>query len=138
MAVSLNHTIVIARDAKKSAAFLAEILGIETFAQVGLFSVVSIGETSLDFVSGDGDIEQRHFAFLASEQEFDEIFSRIIVRNLAFWADPFRRRPNEVNTFDDGRGVYFEDPDGHLLEIITRPYGAGGPNAENPNPLLYP
>lgn len=137
MAISLNHTIVVVRDAEKSAAFLAEILGLSPFKQVRHFSIVQIGETSLDFVSGDGGIEQRHFAFLASESEFDEIFLRIRKRNLNFWADPFHRRPGEINAFDDGRGVYFDDPDGHLLEIITRPYGSGGPHAKNPNPLFF-
>lgn len=74
--------------------------------------------------------------FLVSEAEFDEIFGRIRARNLSYWADPFRKQPDAINRWDDGRGVYFDDPNGHLLEILTRPYGSGGLDAEHPNPLL--
>jgi hypothetical protein len=71
-----------------------------------------------------------------SEMEFDEIFGRIQQRRLSYWADPFRRKRGEINGWDDGRGVYFDDPDGHLLEIITRPYGSGGTTASRPHPLV--
>ena len=60
--------------------------------------------------------------------EFDDIFARIRERKLAYWADPGQRQQGEVNHHDGGRGLYFEDPNGHLLEIITRPYGSGGWN----------
>ena len=60
-----------------------------------------------------------------SEDEFDEIFGRIRARGLDYWADPGQRQPGEINHDDGGRGVYFPDPDGHLLEILTRPYGSG-------------
>jgi len=137
MAVSLNHTIVVARNKELTAKFLTDVLGLPAHVRVGHFAVVRVGETSLDFVETDGPIEQRHFAFLVSEGEFDEIFSRIRERRLSYWADPFRREPNSINTFDDGRGVYFDDPNGHLLEVITRPYGSGGREAKNPNPLFF-
>ncbi len=72
--------------------------------------------------------------------EFDEIFGRIQARGLNHWADPARRQAGQINHWDDGRGVYFADPDGHLLEIITRPYGSGGSGSgsgiEHPNPLI--
>lgn len=136
MAITLNHTIIVARDAEATAEFLTEILGLPPPARLGHFVVVTVGPTSLDFVESDGAIQQRHFAFLASECEFDGIFARIRQRNLPYWADPFRRQPSEINTHDDGRGVYFDDPNGHLLEVITRPYGSGGLDAGNPNPLL--
>lgn len=137
MAISLNHTIVVARDKEKSAGFLTGILGLPPHQRVGHFAVVRVGETSLDFVETDAPIEPRHFAFLVSEAEFDAIFQRIRDRRMPYWADPFRREPNAINTYDDGRRVYFEDPDGHLLEILTRSYGSGGPDAKNPNPLFY-
>ncbi len=137
MAISLNHTIVVARDKENTAKFLTEVLGLPPHMRLGHFAVVRVGETSLDFVETDGHIEQRHFAFLVSETEFDEIFNRIRERRLSYWADPFRREPNSINTFDDGRGLYFDDPNGHLLEIITRPYGSGGREARNPNPLFF-
>ena len=136
MTVTLNHTIVVGRSRVASATFLTEILGLPQYKILGPFAVVQVGETSLDFVETDDKIMQRHFAFLVSEKEFDEIFSRILDRKLPHWADPFRREPGRINHWDDGRGVYFDDPNGHLLEIITRPYGSGGTNAKNPNPLL--
>ena len=136
MAVTLNHTIVVGRDRVASAKFLTEILGLAPHKILGPFAVVQVGETSLDFVETDGEIAQRHFAFLVSEAEFDQIFARIRTRNLPYWADPFRKQPNRINRWDDGRGLYFDDPTGHLLEIITRPYGSGGAKADHPNPLL--
>ena len=136
MTVSLNHTIVSARDKQKSALFLAELLGLPTPFMLGHFAVVQVGDTSIDFVDADGEIDSRHFAFLVSEAEFDEIFGRIKARGMKYWADPFHREPNTINHWDDGRGVYFEDPNGHNLEILTRPYGSGGTKADNPNPLV--
>jgi catechol 2,3-dioxygenase-like lactoylglutathione lyase family enzyme len=136
MGISLNHTIVVARDKEMTAGFLTEILGLPPPMRLGHFAVVRVGESSLDFVETDAPIEQRHFAFLVSEAEFDEIFRRIRDRRLPYWADPFRREPGSINTYDDGRGLYFDDPNGHLLEILTRPYGSGGKAARNPNPLL--
>jgi catechol 2,3-dioxygenase-like lactoylglutathione lyase family enzyme len=126
MPVSLNHTIVVARDKVKTASFLTEILGLPPHRMLGHFAVVQVDDTSLDFVETDGEIAQRHFAFLVSEPEFDAIFQRIRDRGLPFWADPFRKQPGAINHRDDGRGLYFDDPNGHLLEIITRPYGSGG------------
>jgi catechol 2,3-dioxygenase-like lactoylglutathione lyase family enzyme len=136
MTITLNHTIIIARNKEETATFLTEILGLPPHIRLGHFAVVRVGETALDFVETDAPIEQRHFAFLVSEAEFDKIFERIRGRRLSYWADPFRGKPNGINTYDDGRGLYFNDPNGHLLEIITRPYGSGGTEARNPNPLL--
>lgn len=125
MAVQLNHTIVAARDASASANFLAEILGLPAPTRFGPFIVVQTGnEVSLDYLVTDEEIHSQHYAFLVSEEEFDAIFGRIQARGLQFWADPGQRRPGEINHNDGGRGVYFPDPDGHLLEIITRPYGS--------------
>lgn len=136
MTVTLNHTIVHARDSQATAAFLTEILGLPPHRNLAHFTVVQVGDTSLDLIETDGEISSRHFAFLVSEAEFDAIFARIRARGLSYWADPFHRQPGEINHWDDGRGVYFDDPNGHLLEVITRAYGSGGPNAKHPNPLL--
>jgi catechol 2,3-dioxygenase-like lactoylglutathione lyase family enzyme len=76
----------------------------------------------------DGEITPQHYAFLTGESEFDEIFNRVRTRKLSYWADPGRNQPGEINHHDGGRGIYFEDPNGHLLEVITRPYGSGGWN----------
>jgi catechol 2,3-dioxygenase-like lactoylglutathione lyase family enzyme len=133
----LNHTIVAARDRNASALFLTEILGLSPPLELGPFAVVGVGDNlTLDFVQADGEFGQQHYAFLVEEREFDEIFERIRSRGLSYWADPFRRRPGEINHWDDGRGVYFDDPSGHLLEIITRPYGSAGTQAEHPHPLI--
>jgi len=136
MAVRLNHTIVAARDRDASACFLAEVLGLPPPVAVGPFAVVQVGDTSLDF-AGDGDrIVSQHYAFLVNENEFDAIFARIRARGLTYWADPYRRESGRINEWDGGRGVYFDDPNGHLLEVITRPYGTGGTTTTTPHPLF--
>lgn len=134
MAVTLNHTIVVARDKRATATFMTELLGLAPHRMLGQFAVVQVGDTSLDYVETDDDIAQRHFAFQVNDAEFDAIFERIAARRLTYWADPFRRQPGEINYRDDGRGLYFDDPNGHLLEILTRPYGSGGAQAAHPNP----
>ena len=80
---------------------------------------------SLDFAETTGAITPQHYAFLVGEEEFDAAFGRIRDQGLPYWADPGQSRPGVINHRDGGRGLYFEDPDGHLLEIITRPYGSG-------------
>ena len=126
MSVQLNHTIVWCRDKKTSAAFLTEMLGRPAASRFGPFLVVELDNgISLDFHDTDGKIVSQHYAFLIGEKEFDAIFDRIRERGLEYWADPGQTRPGKINHNDGGRGVYFEDPDGHLLEIITRPYGSG-------------
>jgi catechol 2,3-dioxygenase-like lactoylglutathione lyase family enzyme len=127
MAVQLNHTIVAARDRDASAQFLADILGLPAPVQWGPFTIVEDANgTSLDFMDwGDHEIATQHYAFLVSDEEFDAAFGRIRERGLPYWADPHQDTPNEINHNDGGRGVYFEDPNGHLLELITKPYGSG-------------
>ena len=111
MAPKLNHTIVAARDRKRSALFLTEVLGLEAPFLLGPFAVVNVGdELSLDFMDESGEIAPQHYAFLVTESEFDAIFARIRERRLDYWADPHRTKRGRVNEWDDGRGVYFEDP----------------------------
>lgn len=127
MTVQLNHTIVRARDREASARFLTEVLGLPEATSFGPFLVVELANgVSLDFLAADREITGQHYAFLISEAEFDPIFERIRERGVRYWADPGRSRPGEINRRDGGRGVYFEDPNGHFLEILTRPYGSGG------------
>ena len=129
MAVNFNHTIVSARDSKKSATFLAEMLDLPGPTRWGPFEVVRTdNEANIDFMTIDGAITAQHYAFLVDDREFDAIFGRVRERGLAYWADPVQSRQNEINHHDGGRGFYFEEPDGHLLEVITRPYGSGGWN----------
>jgi catechol 2,3-dioxygenase-like lactoylglutathione lyase family enzyme len=132
MSVRFNHTIVHSRDQARSAAFLAEILGLPAPRTFGHFAVVDLDhDVSLDFIDvGEGnEIVTQHYAFLVDEAEFDPIFERIRARGLDYWADPFKQKAGEINRHDGGRGVYFSDPDAHLLEIITRPYGSGDASA---------
>lgn len=126
MTIQLNHTIVPARDAHASATFLAEILGLDPPTRFGPFWAVQADNgVTLDFQESVDDIPIEHYAFLVSEREFDVIFGRIRERGLEYWADPAQQRPHEINHNDGGRGVYWNDPNGHYLEIITRPYGSG-------------
>jgi catechol 2,3-dioxygenase-like lactoylglutathione lyase family enzyme len=137
MAIRLNHTIVAAHDKETAAKFLSEILGLPAPSLIDPFAVVRVSDdTSLDYITADGEITSQHYAFLVDENEFDEIFERIRKRSLTYWADPGRRERDQINTWDGGRGVYFDDPNGHLLEIITRPYGSGGTTASRPHPLF--
>jgi catechol 2,3-dioxygenase-like lactoylglutathione lyase family enzyme len=127
MAVRLNHTIVSAKDSAASAAFLADILGLPAPTRFGPFDVVALGnDVNLDYYQTREKIASQHYAFLVSEKEFDEIFARIRKRGMPYWADPGKHRAKSINHNDGGRGVYFDDPNGHLLEILTRPYGSGG------------
>jgi catechol 2,3-dioxygenase-like lactoylglutathione lyase family enzyme len=129
MAISFNHTIVWARDSQASATFLADVLGLPAPKRWGPFLVVTTDNgTNMDFMDAGGEIAPQHYAFLVSETEFDEIFGRVRARSLPYWADPAQSQPGEINHHDDGRGFYFKDPDGHFLEVITRPYGSGGYN----------
>jgi len=126
MAIQLNHTIVWCSNQTKSARFLAEMLGRPAPSKFGRFDVVALdNDVSLDFADKDGPIAGQHYAFLISEADFDAVFERIQSRGLRYWADPGRHRQGEINRNDGGRGVYFCDPDDHLLEVITRPYGSG-------------
>lgn len=126
MSVQLNHTIIWCRDKQQSAAFLTELLGLPPAVRFGPMLVVNLDNgVSLDFYEKEGEISSQHYAFLIGENDFDPIFARICSGRVRYWADPGQRRASEINRNDGGRGVYFEDPDGHLLEIITRPYGSG-------------
>jgi catechol 2,3-dioxygenase-like lactoylglutathione lyase family enzyme len=127
MAIELNHTIVHAKDRQVSAEFLTHILGLKLGSAWGPFLPVPLSnDITLDFISNpDKEVVPQHYAFLVSEEEFDEIFPRIQDTGDTYWADPARKLPNEINRNDGGRGVYFLDPDGHYLEVFTRPYGSG-------------
>ena len=85
---------------------------------------------SLDFYSVDFELNIQHYAFLVSEEEFDRFFGRIKARKIPYWADPAKTRPGTINHYYGGRGVYFDDPNQHLLELITRPYGTEMPTED--------
>ncbi len=130
MAVELNHTIVWCSDKMLSSAFLARMLGRPAPTAFLHFMVVSLDNgVSLDFMEKPGAVARQHYAFLISDEDFDAVLTRIHAQELTYWADPARSKPGEINHHFGGRGVYFEDPDGHLLEVITHPYNAEGLNA---------
>jgi catechol 2,3-dioxygenase-like lactoylglutathione lyase family enzyme len=124
VSVELNHTIVWSSDRDATATFLTDILGLPDAPTYGPFRVVQVANgVSLDVGQSDGEIHPQHYAFLVGDQDFDEIFGRIQDRGLAWWADPGHTRPGQINHHDGGRGVYWDGPDRHVLEIITVPYG---------------
>jgi catechol 2,3-dioxygenase-like lactoylglutathione lyase family enzyme len=126
MSVELNHTIVAAKDRQVSAEFLARILGLEVGTAWGPFLPVTTGNgVTLDFATSSETIATQHYAFLVSEEEFDGSFERIQADGVTYYPGPNLSRPGEINHNDGGRGLYFLDPAGHRMEIITRPYGSG-------------
>jgi len=125
MNAQLNHTIVWCRDQVKSANFLTQVLGLPEPRRFLHFLVVDLANgVSMDYYETTNPVAKQHYAFLVAENDFDPALARIRERVSQIWADPARTKPGEINHHFGGRGVYFEDPDGHLLEIITRPYGA--------------
>jgi len=125
MAAKLNHTIVWCHDQEQSARFLTEILGLPPPRRFMGFLVVDLAnEVSVDYLPAESEpIALQHLAFLISEEEFDGALARVRERTSEIWADPAKRQAGRINHHFGGRGVYFEDPNGHLLEIITTPYG---------------
>jgi hypothetical protein len=126
MAIELNHLIVGAADPHATAVWVAELLGLGAPEPFGSFwQVTAANGVTLDFDADDGPPRPAHLAFLVSEEEFDAAFERLTSWGVEHYADPAGRQRGEINRRDGGRGTYFASPDGHWLEIITRPYGGG-------------
>jgi len=126
MPVQLDHTIVWCRDAAASAASLADILGRPPARPFLQFMVVAMDNgASLDFMAQEGAIALQHYAFLVDDAGFDAGLARVRAQGLGWWADPGRTLPGEINTYGGGRGFYFLSPDGHLMELLTKPYPIG-------------
>jgi catechol 2,3-dioxygenase-like lactoylglutathione lyase family enzyme len=124
MPIELNHTIVAARDRRAGARFVAEVLGLPEPISFGPFMVVELDNgVSLDFADAD-EVVGQHYAFLISEVDFDAVVARLREHAIETFADPGHRKAGH-NTNDGGRGLYFSSPDGHNLEVLTRPYGSG-------------
>lgn len=127
--VELNHTIVPSRDNRESAEFLATVLGLRAGAEWGPFVPVELSNgVTLDFASvpPGSPLPVQHYAFLVPEEAFDGIFARMRATGTDFYADPYKKQPGEINHLHGGRGVYFLDPSGHAMEVITQPYGNAG------------
>jgi catechol 2,3-dioxygenase-like lactoylglutathione lyase family enzyme len=126
MSVQLNHTIIWCRDKRTSADFLADILGRPEPTPFSIFLVMALDNgVSLDFGEVDHEVAPQHYAFQVDEPEFKRAFARVGERGLDYWADPGRTRRGEIYRHGDSRGFYFQDPDNHLLEVLTRS-DAGG------------
>lgn len=120
----LNHTIVHSHDRSAGAAYLAEILDLKAPVAFGPFLAVEVANgVTLDYAQFGGAVASQHYAFLVTDDEFDAAFARIVARGQTYWAGPGHQGENEINTHDGGRGVYFDDPSGHVMEILTVPYG---------------
>ena len=127
MNVQLNHTIVWCRDKHASSRFLTELLELPPPTPFGAMLVVPLDNgVSLDFYEQAGDIRSQHYAFLLDEAGFDRVLARIRERGLPHWADPAKRQPDDIYRHNGGRGVYFDDPDGHFLEVMKQPYALNG------------
>lgn len=127
MAAKLNHHIVHSRDPKASAELLTELLALPAPTRFGHFIVVAAAnDVSLDFMEAQDEkyLVPNHYAFLVSETEFDQVWQRIRDKGIDFYADPAGQRKGEINHHFGGRGLYWAGPDGHWMEIITRPYGS--------------
>ncbi|MPZ32367.1 MAG: VOC family protein [Rhodospirillales bacterium] len=121
---ALNHIIIPAKDKDTSAEFLAGILGVKPEPQWGPFRPVQTSNgVTLDFVDSK-DVRTQHYAFLVDDKEFDAAFDRLRQAGITYYADPHKNDRGEINRHWGGRGVYFDDPNGHLLELITKPYGS--------------
>ncbi len=120
MPITLNHTIVPARDKVASAEFFARIFSLTYEGTMGHFAPVKVNDTlTLDFDNSD-EFESHHYAFHVSDEEFDAIFNRIQAEGLRYGSGPFESENMQINNRRGGRGVYFKDPDGHMLELLTR------------------
>ena len=123
MAVSFNHTIVASKDREESARFYRELLEVPPAPSWGLFTNIQLGDgVLLQFAEPPVEIQMQHYAFLVDDELFDRAYARLRDWDVVHWADPQMRRPGEINGEHGGRGVYFKDPAGHAIELITRPY----------------
>jgi catechol 2,3-dioxygenase-like lactoylglutathione lyase family enzyme len=120
MAITLNHTIVPARDKEASARFFAQIFGLKYDGPMSHFAPVRVnGELTLDFDNAES-FERHHYAFHVSDEEFDAIFKRVQEAGISWGSDPRSMENRQLNSRRGGRGVYFRDPNGHVLELLTR------------------
>jgi len=121
MAIILNHTIVPARDKQASARFFARIFGLHFDGKAGHFAPVRVNDTLTLLFDDESSFESHHYAFHVSDAEFDAIFQRVRDAKLAYGSAPWSLDDGKLNDWNGGRGVYFKDPDGHVLELMTMP-----------------
>ena len=118
----LDHTIIPARDKVASAQFFAHVMGLEYKGPWGHFAPVHVNDTlSMDFDDRE-NFESHHYAFLATDEEFDTILGRIRDEGLTYGSGPRSWSDGQINHLHGGRGFYFPDPNGHIFEVITHTY----------------
>ena len=121
MAITLNHTIVPARNKEAAARFFARIFGLRFDASAGHFAPVRVNDALTLLFDDASSFESHHYAFHVSDAEFDAILRRVQEAGLAYGSAPWKLDDGELNDWNGGRGVYFKDPDGHVLELMTVP-----------------
>jgi len=121
MAISLNHTIVPARDKEAAARQFAQLFGLSYEGIGEHFAPVKVNETLTFLFDDTGSFESHHYAFHVSDAEFDGIFRRVQEAGLAYGSAPWSANDRKLNNWGGGKGVYFRVPDGHLLELMTVP-----------------
>lgn len=122
MTITLNHTIVPVRDKEAAARFFAEIFGLRFDSSGGHFAPVRINHTlTLDFADAKGSIASQHYAFHVSDAEFDAILQRVRNAGLAVGSAPWSLEDGKLNDWNGGRGFYYTDHDGHVIELMTVP-----------------
>lgn len=123
ISATFNHTIIASKDRHESAKFYRELIEASEAASWGPFTNIMLDEgVMLQFAEPPVDIQMQHYAFLVDDDLFDRAYTRLTDWGVTHWADPQMTRPGETNTEHGGRGVYFKDPAGHAIELITRPY----------------
>jgi catechol 2,3-dioxygenase-like lactoylglutathione lyase family enzyme len=122
MTITLNHTIVWARDKDAAARFFAQIFGLRFEGLGGHFAPVRVNDTlTLDFADAKGTIASQHYAFHVSDAEFDAVLQRVKDAGLAFGSGPRSLEDAKLNAWNGGRGFYYKDHDGHVIELMTMP-----------------
>jgi catechol 2,3-dioxygenase-like lactoylglutathione lyase family enzyme len=122
MTITLNYTVVSARDKDAAARFFAEIFGVRFEGLGGHFAPVRVNDTlTLDFADAKGAVASQHYAFHVSDTEFDAILQRVKDAGLTFGSGPRSLEDGKLNAWNGGRGFYYKDPDDHAIEMMTMP-----------------
>ena len=121
MPITLNHTIVPAHDKEAAARFFARIFGLRFEGASGHFAPVHLNDTLTLLFDQESSFDSHHYAFHVDDAEFDTILGRVKAAGLRYGSAPWSLEDGKLNDWNGGRGVYFKDPDGHILELMTVP-----------------
>jgi catechol 2,3-dioxygenase-like lactoylglutathione lyase family enzyme len=122
MTITLNHTIVPSRDKHAAARLFAQLFGQSFEGVSGHFAPVRVNETLTLLFDDDVDaFESHYYAFYVDDPEFDAVLQRVQAAGLPFGSAPWSIDDGELNNWNGGRGFYFKDRDGHIIELMTVP-----------------